>query len=246
MKKRIIIIIILVLLAVIALVAVLVNLKKGTENEESESKTSESTTEEVSQDEESEQSENTENETTESTDTETSTSNISSTSSDTGTTNNNRTTTNNGTTSQAPNNNNTTSTTQSQANSSQAANQSFADQVVALVNNERTKAGLSPVTTSANQTNAALIRAQEIVGTFSHTRPDGRNFYTVLAESGVSYRGAGENIAYGQTTPEQVMQSWMNSTGHRANILNAQYTVIGVGCYQNSSGVKYWTQLFVY
>ena len=64
-----------------------------------------------------------------------------------------------------------------------------------------------------------------------------------LTEAGVSYRTAGENIAYGQSTPQQVMNAWMNSSGHRANILNANYTTIGVG-YTVINGTAYWAQLF--
>ena len=59
------------------------------------------------------------------------------------------------------------------------------------------------------------------------------------------YRRAGENIAWGQRTPEAVMKAWMNSSGHRANILNEKFTSIGVGCYEQN-GVLYWTQLFIY
>lgn len=118
--------------------------------------------------------------------------------------------------------------------------------VVELVNEERAKAGLNPLTLQKNITEAAQVRAVETVTSFSHTRPDGRHFATALKEAGVSYRGAGENIAWGQKTPEQVMDGWMNSEGHRANILNEKYTSIGVGYYQNGSGVNYWTQLFTY
>ena len=92
---------------------------------------------------------------------------------------------------------------------------------------------------------AANVRAQEIVNSFSHTRPDGSSFSTVLSQNGVSYRGSGENIAYGQRTAAEVMDGWMNSSGHRANILNGNYTNIGVGFYE-SNGVKYWVQLFTY
>ncbi|MCC8083808.1 MAG: CAP domain-containing protein, partial [Clostridium sp.] len=91
----------------------------------------------------------------------------------------------------------------------------------------------------------AQTRAREIEKSFSHTRPDGSSFNTALTEAGVSFRGAGENIAYGQTTPQQVMEGWMNSSGHRANILNANYTSIGVGHYKNGAGVDYWAQLFI-
>ena len=128
------------------------------------------------------------------------------------------------------------------------ANDYHADvlRVVELVNEERAKAGLQPLTLKADVTKAAQVRAIESEKSFSHTRPDGRHFTTALKEAGVNYRGAGENIAWGQKTPEQVMQGWLNSAGHRANILNAKYTSIGVGFYTNANGVNYWSQLFTY
>ena len=122
---------------------------------------------------------------------------------------------------------------------------SFAAQVVKLVNEERKKAGLSELTVDWKVQSAANVRAKEIVSSFSHTRPDGRQFSTALTEAGASFRGFGENIAWGQRTPEAVMQAWMNSSGHRANILNARYTSIGVGYYV-VNGTPYWTQLFIY
>lgn len=118
--------------------------------------------------------------------------------------------------------------------------------VFELVNEERTKAGLKPLTLEKNITAAAQVRAVETEQSFSHTRPDGSHFSTALKEAGVSYRGAGENIAWGQKTPEQVMNGWMNSPGHRANILNEKFTSIGIGYYQNAKGVNYWSQLFTY
>lgn len=121
----------------------------------------------------------------------------------------------------------------------------YAAQVVKLVNEERAKAGLSPLTVKGNVTSAADVRAKELEASFSHTRPNGSDFSSALTAAGVSYRGAGENIAYGQKTPEQVMQGWMNSAGHRANILNASFTSIGVGHYRSAAGVDYWTQLFI-
>lgn len=116
--------------------------------------------------------------------------------------------------------------------------------VVELVNEERAKAGLNPVTLDKTVSKAALTRSKEIVNNFSHTRPNGSSFVTALKEQGVSYRRAGENIAWGQRSPEQVMNSWMNSSGHRANILGESFTHIGVGYYQEN-GVNYWTQLFI-
>lgn len=121
---------------------------------------------------------------------------------------------------------------------------SFEEQVVTLVNEERAKAGLNPLTLDTRAASAAAVRSREIQTSFSHTRPDGSSFATALTQAGVSYRSSGENIAYGQTTPQQVMNGWMNSSGHRANILNASFTSIGVGYTQDSSGTPYWTQLF--
>lgn len=119
----------------------------------------------------------------------------------------------------------------------------FASQVVALVNAERAKQGLSALTVDTKVQQAALVRAKESAQSFSHTRPNGSSFSTALTEADVSYRTAGENIAYGQSTPQQVMNAWMNSSGHRANILNANYTTIGVG-YTVINGTAYWAQLF--
>ena len=121
----------------------------------------------------------------------------------------------------------------------------FAEQVVELVNQERTKAGLSAVTLDQNIASAALVRAKEIETSFSHTRPNGSKFSTALTEQGVTFKGAGENIAWGQKSPEAVIQAWMNSEGHRANILNKNFTKIGVGYYQNAAGRNFWTQLFL-
>ena len=121
---------------------------------------------------------------------------------------------------------------------------SMAAQVVKLVNEERTKAGLAPLTVDSSITAAAQTRAKEIETSFSHTRPNGTSFSTALDAAGVNYRSSGENIAYGQNSAAQVMQGWMNSSGHRANILNGSFTRIGVGHYKSASGVDYWTQLF--
>lgn len=126
-----------------------------------------------------------------------------------------------------------------------STNTSYAQQVINLVNEERAKAGLASVQSVDSITQAANVRAQEIVTNFSHTRPDGSSFSTALRQAGVSYMGSGENIAYGQRTPEEVMDGWMNSSGHRANILNPNYKNIGIGFYE-ANGVKYWVQLFTY
>ena len=119
----------------------------------------------------------------------------------------------------------------------------YASQVVALVNAERAKYGLSALKVDSRVQQAAQVRAKETVQSFSHTRPNGSSFSTALTEAGVSYIRSGENIAYGQSTPQQVVQEWMNSSGHRANILNESFTTIGVG-YTVSGGTAYWAQLF--
>lgn len=123
----------------------------------------------------------------------------------------------------------------------ETGNASFTQQVADLVNQERAKVGLSPLTFDAELSRAAQIRANEIKTKFSHTRPNGTSCFTVLDECGIDYWGCGENIAYGDTTPAAVMEGWMNSPGHKANILNPNYTKIGVGFDQN-----HWTQLFTY
>lgn len=123
------------------------------------------------------------------------------------------------------------------------SNNSYADEVLRLVNIEREKAGLSHLTTNSTLIAAANKRAQETKTSFSHTRPNGSKFSTVLQEYGISYRTAGENIAYGQRSPQEVVTGWMNSPGHRANILNGSFNKIGIGVYQ-SNGVIYWSQLF--
>lgn len=129
--------------------------------------------------------------------------------------------------------------------SNTGASSSYVSQVVALVNEARAQNGLSALKLDSRVSAAALTRASEIKTSFAHTRPDGRSCFTALAEAGVSYRGAGENIAYGQATPQAVMSAWMNSAGHRANILSNKYTTIGVG-YTVIGGVPYWVQMFTY
>ncbi|MBD5466209.1 MAG: hypothetical protein HDR22_10445 [Lachnospiraceae bacterium] len=139
--------------------------------------------------------------------------------------------------------NGTEAPNQSEEDSAEA---SFAEQVVKLVNEERAKAGLNPVSLDKEIEAAALIRAKEIQSSFSHTRPNGSSFSTVLKEQGIRYSGAGENIAWGQISPEAVMEAWMNSDGHRANILNPKFTKLGVGYDQSAKGRNYWVQLFTY
>ena len=113
----------------------------------------------------------------------------------------------------------------------------LATQVVAQVNAERAKQGLSPLRVDAELTRAACVRAREIAQTFSHTRPDGTPWSTVSAAA------YGENIARGQRSADKVMAAWLTSEGHRANILRAGYGSIGV-CVFVKDGVLHWVQLF--
>lgn len=117
--------------------------------------------------------------------------------------------------------------------------------IVELVNAERASAGLPALTTTPELTKAANARAKEIATSFSHSRPDGRDAFTVLSDYGISYTTCGENMAAGQKTPEEVVNSWMGSSTHKANILNANYTHIGIGYYNSGSGYTYyWVQMF--
>ena len=114
-------------------------------------------------------------------------------------------------------------------------------EVLALVNAERAKNGLSPLTLDTELTSNANIRAKEIVEQFSHMRPNGESWDTAVT---VKWSYIGENIAMGYPTPEAVMNGWMNSDGHRKNILNGDFTKIGIGVC-SSGGAMYWVQLFV-
>lgn len=142
------------------------------------------------------------------------------------------------------NNNNNVETDQENTSTSTSSNAAFTKEVLRLVNIERAKEGLSQLTTNSTLEKAAYIRSQEIKQSFSHTRPNGSSFSTILKEMNISYQAAGENIAYGQRTPEDVVSAWMNSSGHRANIMSKNYNKLGVGCYIDSNNVVYWTQIF--
>lgn len=124
---------------------------------------------------------------------------------------------------------------------------SFQREVLKLVNEERNKAGLKPLTLNSNLSNIATIKSQDMINKnyFSHTSPTYGSPFDMMKKFGVSYKTAAENIAKGQTTPQQVMNSWMNSSGHRSNILNPNFTQLGVGVAKSSNGTIYWTQMFI-
>lgn len=112
-------------------------------------------------------------------------------------------------------------------------------EVLKIVNQQRISQGVDPLTTYTALEAAAAIRAEEITESFSHTRPDGTSCFTVFKEVDVSYGWAGENIAYGYPTAANVMNGWMNSDGHRRNILSANFSHIGIG-----KVGTYWVQMF--
>ena len=123
----------------------------------------------------------------------------------------------------------------------------FRQEVLDLVNVERAKYGLTPlVMGDANLTAAAQKRAEEIATVNSHTRPDGSKCFTVLKEYGVTAAPTGENAAWGSVSPQEVVDAWMQSEGHRANILNPEARAMGVGYYYNSSSTwgHQWIQIF--
>lgn len=123
----------------------------------------------------------------------------------------------------------------------------YAMTVLELVNAERAKEGLAPLAWNNGAAAAAKARADEIVVQMSHTRPNGASGITALHDFGINWNRAGENLASGQASPEEVVTSWMNSEVHRANIMKPAYTSLGVACLYvpNSTYGYYWVQLFV-
>lgn len=121
---------------------------------------------------------------------------------------------------------------------------SYESEVIRLVNEIRQKNGLRPLTANWELSRVARYKSQDMRdnGYFSHNSPTYGTPFQMLSAFGLSYRTAGENIAKGYASPQAVVNGWMNSSGHRANILNGSYTQIGVGYV---SGGNYWTQLFI-
>ena len=120
----------------------------------------------------------------------------------------------------------------------------YEKEVVRLVNLERAKYGLPELTEDWQLSRVARYKSQDMSENnyFSHTSPTYGSPFEMMKNFGISYRSAGENIAKGQASPQAVVNAWMNSQGHRANILNKSYTKIGVG--YEADG-KYWTQMFI-
>lgn len=125
-----------------------------------------------------------------------------------------------------------------------AAVTQYEQEVIRLVNEIRAQNGLSALTYNWELSRVARYKSQDMVDNryFSHTSPTYGTPFQMIRSFGLSYRSAGENIAYGQRTPQAVVIAWMNSSGHRANILSSSYTQIGVGYVANG---HYWTQMFI-
>lgn len=119
-------------------------------------------------------------------------------------------------------------------------NYDYAVKVLQLVNEERASRGISKLKLTKDLTKAAMIRSAELTETgLSHTRPNGQDCFSMFTWQ----NAAGENVAYGQITPESVVNDWMNSETHRKNILDTRYKTIGIGCFEYG-GTYYWTQNF--
>lgn len=140
---------------------------------------------------------------------------------------------------------NKTATAQpAQPTQSSSSVSAYEKKVVELTNVERAKQGLAPLTLDTELSKVARTKSQDMKNKnyFDHNSPTYGSPFDMMKSFGISYRAAGENIAMGQTTPEQVVQAWMDSPGHRANIMNSSFTHIGVGYVASGN---YWTQMFI-
>jgi uncharacterized YkwD family protein/spore coat assembly protein SafA len=124
---------------------------------------------------------------------------------------------------------------------------SFETEVIRLINIERTNRGIPALTTNWQLSRVARYKSQDMIdkGYFSHTSPTYGSPFTMMQSFGLRFSAAAENIAYGQRTAREVVTSWMNSAGHRANILSNSYTQTGVGAAKKANGTLYWTQMFM-
>lgn len=127
-----------------------------------------------------------------------------------------------------------------------SSNLNYEQKVVELVNIERQKNGLSALTLDSKISNVARTKSKDMAANnyFAHQSPTYGSAGSMLKQFGVNWSAWGENIASGQRTPEAVVSAWMNSEGHRANILSSNFSKIGVGYATNSNGTPYWTQMF--
>ncbi|WP_339203698.1 CAP domain-containing protein [Paenibacillus sp. FSL K6-3182] len=132
-------------------------------------------------------------------------------------------------------------TTQNPAEKAPSSSGQYEQQVLQLVNSERSKSGLPALSMDGSLSKMALVKAQDMINNnyFDHNSPTYGSPFDMMKQFNITYSSAGENIAKGQPTPDQVMKDWMNSPGHRANILKSSFTKIGVGYYKGA-----WVQEF--
>ncbi|MGP1910344.1 SafA/ExsA family spore coat assembly protein [Metabacillus sp. JX24] len=128
-----------------------------------------------------------------------------------------------------------------------SAYQSMESEVVTLVNKERAKYGLKPLAANWEVARVARYKSEDMrdKNYFSHTSPTYGSPFDMMKSFGIQYSYAGENIAAGQTTAQSVVTAWMNSEGHRKNILSSNFKEIGVGYAKGGSYGHYWTQMFI-
>ncbi len=121
------------------------------------------------------------------------------------------------------------------------------NEVIRLVNVERSKRGLQLLKANWQLSRVARYKSQDMInkGYFSHTSPTYGSPFKMMESFGIRFSAAGENIAMGQRSPADVMNAWMNSPGHRNNILSPSFSEIGVGFAKGSNGRLYWTQMFI-
>lgn len=121
------------------------------------------------------------------------------------------------------------------------------DEVIRLVNNERRKAGVSPLTENSKLSDVARIKSKDFIDNeyFSHNSPVYGSPFDMIKSFKIPFTAAAENIANGQRSAAEVMSSWMSSSGHRANILSSTYNQIGVGVAKDKNGNLFWTQMFI-
>ena len=121
----------------------------------------------------------------------------------------------------------------------------LAAEVFRLINEARRTAGVPALARDSALDAVATRRSEELVRRFAHTRPDGSPWSGILNEGNIEWSRNGENIAAGQKDAARVMADWMQSSGHRANILERGFTQVGVGLYRDPKGKTYWVQVFV-
>lgn len=119
--------------------------------------------------------------------------------------------------------------------------------VIDLVNQQRAWNGLPALKANWELSRVARYKSQDMINKhyFAHQSPTYGSPFNMMESFGIRFSAAGENIAYGQRTPQEVMNGWMNSPGHKANILSGVYNQIGVGVAKASNGTFYWTQMFI-